>query len=358
MSELIFDWLTFSLKPDALSPNKRDVDLEFLKDFLCIRGEFLNFENVGGRNGYPVCWTYNGVSLMVPAPERYEQMGYCVQMSGDGLRWYASLFQDFSFAGFCKRLRALPETGLSLNISRLDVAKDDKTGLLDLDEIMAKAERYEFVSTSRTRNTIREIVNFKGDNIVGRTLYFGSRKSSSYIRIYDKAAEQGVAGHWIRVEFEFKQATAMRIVNSIVELGDGGFPAYFSKVSNHYLRFVELDDVNRSRCTVSDFWAKFTGTMAKAKLSILPYKKQTLTNLFSYMLHSYAPSLYVLFSALRPEFVVDLFNRSGKPRLKRRHHEMMKNRNLPSVAFSNSEKWDYEVPPSVYGQLALAARGV
>jgi len=354
MDGIIFDWLTFSLKPDPLSENKRDVDLAFIKSFLCINSEFTSFENIGGRNGYPTCYTYNGVSLMCPDEKHYERMGYCVQFSGDGLAWYTGLFKNFSFSGFFKRLRLLSESGLSVNVSRLDVAKDDKSGILDLDVIIQKAEANEYISTSRTRSTIKEIMHYKGDKISGRTIYFGSRKSTSYIRIYDKAAEQGVAGHWIRVEYEFKQDTAMRIVNAIAELGDKAFPAYFSEVSNYYLRFIEMDDTNRSRCSLSGFWANFMQTVKKSKLAILKYKRQTLTGLFQHMLHAYSPSLFVLFNSLSPEFVVDLFCRNGKSRLKRRHIDMLKNPDLPHAVFSNSEKWQREVPASVYGQLALA----
>lgn len=350
------DYLTFSLKPDKLAENKKDIDLAFVVDLLNLHSEWLNFEHVGGRNGYPVCYQYNDVLIHVPAEEHYERMGFCVMMKGNGLRWYASLFPRFDMAGFLRGLVKLTETGLSLNISRIDVAMDDKPsfgkGVLDLDEIVRKAEADEYVSTARSRETVREIVKVKGGKVAGRTVYFGSRVSSSYVRIYGKAVEQGVSGHWIRVEFEFKQETAMRIVNAIALTG-GGFPAYFAKVANHYLRFIELDDCNRSRCSVSGFWAKFLGTMERCKLSVLPYKKQTLSKLFNHMLHSYSPSLYVLLEAFPLDFLLDIFRRNGKPRLKRKHFEMLSNPDIFDAPFSSSEKWQREVPVSVFEQLAL-----
>lgn len=40
----------------------------------------------------------------------------------------------------------------------------------------------------------------------GETLTIGSRTSQKYVRIYDKAAEQGVSGDWKRIEIELKGA--------------------------------------------------------------------------------------------------------------------------------------------------------
>lgn len=350
MKAILFDWLTFSLKLDKLAENKRDVDLSFIISFLSLSKEWGNFENIGGRNGYPICWEYSGVSVMCPAPERYEQMGFCVSMTGRGLEWYASLFSDFKIYDFFRKIRGIVETGISLNVSRLDLALDDKpddkeNGALDLDMIFDKAEKGEYISTARTKNTIREIVQYKGDNITGRTIYFGSRKSGSYIRIYDKAAEQGVTGHWIRVEFEFKQETAMRILNAMCITGDG-FPSYFAEVANHYLRFIEIDDSNRSRCSISAFWAEFLGTFKKATLAVGKHKRQNVTKLLNYVLHSMSPSLYTLAQVFPTELLEDWIFRSSTGRLKRKHYDMIENPDIYDTPYSNSEKWNMEVPKS------------
>lgn len=357
-NHITIDWFTFSLKPDQLAENKRDVDLDFIYDLLNLNSQRLSFENIGGRNGYPICWQLNGVSIMCPAPDRYEQMGYCVSMTGRGLEWYNSLFKNFDIYEYLRKLRALTETGISLNISRFDIALDDKpadgkSGILNLDVIIQKAENGEYISTSRTKNTIREIIQYKGDNITGRTIYFGSRKSTSYIRIYDKAAEQGVAGHWIRVEFEFKQETAMRIVNAMCLVGEG-FPEYFSEVANHYLRFIELDDTNRSRCSLSSFWSDFLGTFKKSSLTTGKHKSQNISKLFSYILHAFAPSLYTIAQVFPAEFITDMIWRNGIGRLKKKHYDMIDNPDVFEAPYSNSEKWDNEIPMSIFGQLAIS----
>lgn len=44
----------------------------------------------------------------------------------------------------------------------------------------------------------------------GDTVYLGSRSSERMMRVYDKAAEQGVRADWLRVEMEFKEGEAHR----------------------------------------------------------------------------------------------------------------------------------------------------
>ena len=354
MHEFTVDYLTFSLRPDELAENRRDIDLSFVVNLLKLGGEWINFEHVGGRNGYEACYTYNDVLIHKPADEHYSRMGYCVMMKGNGMRWYASLFRNFDMCYLLRELVALTKTGLALNISRIDIALDDKAGSLDLDVIRSKALANEYVSTARTRQTITEYMTHKGDTLTGRTIYFGSRKSTAYIRIYDKAVEQGVSGHWIRVEFEFKQQTAMRIVNTMIAAGRG-FPALFPQVANRYLRFIETDNQNRSRCSVSAFWSAFLGTTKRLKLSILPYKKATLSKLFRHVLHAYAPSLVVLLRSFPPEFFLDLVRRNGEHRLKQKHREMMAHPDIYDTPFSNSEKWSLETPIAVWSpQLAMS----
>lgn len=357
MSGIVIDYLTFSLKPDKLSPQRRDIDLQFVVDFLNLGAQWTHFENIGGRNGYAGCYTFEGVMIHIPAPDRYEDMGFCCMFKGGGLRWYASLFPAFDLCGFLRRLVSLTDAGLSLNVSRIDVAMDDKPedgpGLLDLDEISRKAQAHEYVSPCRSRQTVTEYVNVKGDAITGRTLYFGSRKSSAFVRIYDKAAEQGVAGHWVRVEYEFKQETAVRLVNAMVILGES-FPAEFPKIANRYLRFIELDDCNRSRCSVSEFWARFMGTVQRMKLSIVPYKKQTLSRLFSHVMHAYAPSLTVLLRSFPENWLVDMIRANGGKRLKRKHYAIMARPDDEGITYNSAERWRAEIPAALAAQLRLA----
>ena len=57
--------------------------------------------------------------------------------------------------------------------------------------------------------------------VPGTTLYVGSRQSEKFMRIYDKAAEQGIEGHWVRVELECKGDYAAAIAPMLLRDGDG-----------------------------------------------------------------------------------------------------------------------------------------
>lgn len=53
----------------------------------------------------------------------------------------------------------------------------------------------------------------------GETVYIGSRQSETYIRVYDKAAEQGEKGDRIRVEIELKARRAEWAAQAIADNG-------------------------------------------------------------------------------------------------------------------------------------------
>jgi hypothetical protein len=55
--------------------------------------------------------------------------------------------------------------------------------------------------------------------VKGETVYFGSRTSDVYLRVYDKAKEQNQTGDRIRVEFEVKHDRANAVAMSVLDQG-------------------------------------------------------------------------------------------------------------------------------------------
>lgn len=93
-----------------------------------------------------------------------------------------------------------------IHISRFDIALDIKS------EIDFARARSIFAQSGRW-STNEEGKRFE-------TLYLGSRKSARFFRIYDKAAEQAVAGEWWRIEGEFKQRAAEQYAWSYLTSAD------------------------------------------------------------------------------------------------------------------------------------------
>lgn len=135
---------------------------------------------------------------------------------------------------------------------RIDLAVDvADAGVLDL--AWTAAEEGRLV----TRASRESMSWYKKGN--GRTLGVGSRASESYLRIYDKAAEQKLPGEWTRVEIEVKGKRAQPT-----------FRAWLDGVSSasiiaDFVRFT--DEVPDSRATqrypASAWWAAVINTPVK-----------------------------------------------------------------------------------------------
>lgn len=87
-------------------------------------------------------------------------------------------------------------------ITRLDVALDERGGIWSVDDILDRFEMRVKASDRKKRYQRTSSRN-------GNSASFGARSSRSYVRLYDKAAEQGLAGEsWVRLEAEFKDTAA------------------------------------------------------------------------------------------------------------------------------------------------------
>ena len=107
---ILYDWLTFTSKCD--SPGT-------LISLLGLDG--VTFEDrPRGRNGYRSMMAYEGISILY---DGREDMGVCVDMSGSGCR----VFETYSSSSWDDLFSVI--LGGDYNISRLDVAADDHTGL-------------------------------------------------------------------------------------------------------------------------------------------------------------------------------------------------------------------------------------
>lgn len=87
-------------------------------------------------------------------------------------------------------------------ITRLDLAIDVHDTPVDMNQLYASKQVKGLEGSSKKRSKIE---NDDG----GYTIYFGSRKSAKMLRVYNKAAEQGLQGvMWTRFEMEIKEHAA------------------------------------------------------------------------------------------------------------------------------------------------------
>ena len=128
----------------------------------------------------------------------------------------------------------------------------------------------------------------------GNTIYFGSSSSSTLCRMYDKAAEQGVEGHWVRVEFQFRRKNAGSAIEKVVNEGESGILGLFRS----YIDFKAGDpgDSNVTRQPTAPWWLQFLRSAEKSGLG-LPAVKRTIEEIRDWFRRSIAPSLALLIEA-------------------------------------------------------------
>lgn len=78
--------------------------------------------------------------------------------------------------------------------------------------VQAFRDDYVFVHEGAPKRKTQLISSRSGD-----TFTIGSRTSEKYVRVYDKAAEQGIDGDWKRVEIELKGLAAIEYAQDIAD---------------------------------------------------------------------------------------------------------------------------------------------
>lgn len=222
---VLVDWLSFTSK------------IHSVQDFVDLLGMCsVPFESLKGMHGYRDRLYFNGISIHFNGRD---DMGIWCEMSGQGCRAFETLG-----SGDYDMLFDFIRYG-DLHITRLDVAFDDHSGILDLPVVCADTRNGFFVS----RSEFWEVT----DSSMGSTIYHGSPKSDVRIRIYDKAAEKhcGLGTHWVRVELQLRDDRALKFISLPYSLGEN-----FAGVICNYLRYVEPSDfdTNRWRWPLTSYW--------------------------------------------------------------------------------------------------------
>lgn len=142
--------------------------------------------------------------------ERPEQKRL-VQFTGTDLAGLLAAGEDISrLLGYVAGLGGL-------NVTRLDFAVDvrgwgarpeDLKTAFDAGRGITAAQSATFVDGRK-----------RSGESTGSTLYLGSRSSEKFMRVYDKAAQMGVDGDWIRVELELKGDAARAALFAMVWYG-------------------------------------------------------------------------------------------------------------------------------------------
>lgn len=252
---ILIDWLCFTV---------RDKPVDDVFDLLKIgKNQFIEMSH--GHYGYHKAYYFCGIWVMY---DGQENMGVCVEMSGQGCRQ----FETSSIYNLDDFIVDLYYNHSGINFTRLDVAFDDidksGNGLLNLKRIESLAKKDLYISKFGVRSGEWSGVHSdEGKKTpLARSVYFGSAKSDTRFRIYDKALERGgLDYHWVRFEMQLRSD---RAVNFISLLASEQLGVLFSGCINNYLRFVvsNSSDTNRRRWASPKWWTDFLGNVGKVSL--------------------------------------------------------------------------------------------
>lgn len=265
---IIIDWLTFSTK---------DYSFSDLVGVLGMQSRQWRYEK-GSRLRYVGRWVCGHISIHVNDVDSDSEdkkgfnKGCCVEMSGQGCREFESFGRgDWAFLMFFlwQEVNSLEST---TNVTRLDLAYDDFSGVLDIGQIARQAWNMEFTSRMSRVSVISDMSKLDV-NVRGISITHGSKSSNVFFRIYDKRVERGRFDlqHWVRWEIQFRDICALGALNYLFTEGsdDFGLGYFFGGLVRHYVQYRDVPsaeggsavDTNKSRWNLSAWYINFIGAV-------------------------------------------------------------------------------------------------
>ena len=314
----LIDWLTVVF---------HDVSVSFVQSLLGLNGPDIPWETEHAfRNGYPCRTSYKHINILWGADdERFYKsdstrsaadkvrtdMGICLDLSGQGCRE----FENVPGNDWLKFLHDICDRDFKTNITRLDLAYDDHTGILDLNRIACDVRDRYYTSPSKKSQIIWS--DDQVNDVKGLTVYIGSKSSDVMVRIYDKAAERefGSELHWVRVELQLRhdraQTAAGEIIKThylVVKKADNGdliteevyrepsVGRIAAGILRNYLIFRDprTSDENKSRWPVASYWDKVLLDMERISLWISPGEPYNFSKTELHMIKQYGQALITI----------------------------------------------------------------
>ena len=264
-----------------------------IKDILQLNIKYMIHEDFG-HYSYTEHY-YIGDIFVYTSPD--EEKGVLLELKGKGCRQFESylLAQERSWYEFF--MDVLMEDGV---MKRLDLAINDKTGILNIPHLTEKCRNEECISVFRSFKSYRsgELVRREEKECMGNTLYIGSLQSEVYFCIYEKDYEQykkhdiPIADAEVKNRFEIrlKNERAFYAIRDLLEHDNPERTAF--QIINRYVRFVDRDDTKpRSDWRISEEWAWFIGEhRGSLKLTTKP-EPYSFERTLHWLSHQVAPTL-------------------------------------------------------------------
>lgn len=214
--------------------------LAIIRDVLQLKSDYMLYEDYG-KYGYESKYVLGDINIMC---SMQEHLGVLLELKGKGCRQMECylLAQERSWYDFM--LDCMTAGGV---MKRLDLAINDRAGILDIPKLKEKYKAGECVSYFRMQKDYSGTEKCGSDlpKNTGETLYLGSTSSELYMCAYQKNYEQYVKNGTEIEDTEIKNRFEIRMKNerayyAVVDLltyRDAERTAF--SIINHYVRFVD-----------------------------------------------------------------------------------------------------------------------
>ncbi|WP_025092737.1 MobT family relaxase [Bacillus safensis] len=264
-----------------------------IEDILQLKMDYMLHEDHAFYS-YMEQYIFGDIVVMV-SPD--EDKGCLLELKGKGCRQFENFLLAQKRTWFDFFIEVFRVGGV---FKRIDLAINDKTGLLDIPFLAAKCHNEECISVFRSFKNYRsgELVQGEEKLDMGNTLYIGSLKSDVYFCAYQKDYEQYVkhgtsledTGVKNRFEIRLKNDRAYHAIVDLMTYEDAGRTAF--SILNRYIRFVDKDEKKRrSSWKVNAEWQRFLDLGVNRKISLTtkpePY---TFDKTLRWLAHQVAPT--------------------------------------------------------------------
>lgn len=300
---------------DWISWTTRELKPEDIVDALKLPHH--DWQLTSGRSNYREALQY-GKHYTIMFNGTREDMGQHLRISGQGV-------QDLAH-----RLGGRVETFLGWlhtrgSFSRIDVAFDAFAGELPLDRIERDIQDGNLTSRWKEAD-IGRTVTLAGEasRTTGRIIRFGGRSSASFCRMYDKAAQLGLTGDWVRCELETKGDRADKVVDLILREGYHSIAGILRGLV--CFREPAGDGVRVEACRrpIAGYWDRFLAGAKVARITT-PRPARTVQDVARWCDRQVACSLAVLADVPQfgPAYIERLVD-AGRDRLSSRHQHIIR----------------------------------
>lgn len=299
--------------------------LTIIRNVLQLNPDYMLYEDFG-KYGYESKYVIDDINIMC---SMQEHLGVLLELKGKGCRQMESylLAQERSWYDFM--LDCMTAGGV---MKRLDLAINDRAGILDIPKLKARYKAGECVSCFRMQKDYGGTEKCGSDTPknTGETLYLGSTSSELYMCAYQKNYEQYVRnGTEVedtdiknRFEIRMKNERAYYAVVDLLTYRDAERTAF--SIINHYIRFVDREDNKpKSKWKMSEEWKWFIGEHREPiRLTTKP-EPYTLQRALHWLQRQVAPTIKMVQELDRENHTTILKDMIEQAELKDKHKHLL-----------------------------------